>query len=156
MGAREFFRRHLRWDIGGDRGSDGPPQGSQGNPDEPPLSGDTSWAPGDLAECIVSGQWWQVVGPGVLIPAHGPEMSDVNKVISVEPGVDVRTGEHVLFLKFSAWPRPYVATAFRKVVPVADKAERADPAFVDDLRRIAPQAAPVACTGGHLIEEMPA
>lgn len=145
MGARDFFRRHLGWDIGGEAG-DGGAEGS-GKPDQPPLSGDTSWVAGDLAECIVSGTWWQLVAPGVMVPATGPQMLDVNRVVSAEPGLDVRTGQHVLFLQFAAWPRPFVSSAFRKVVPQADTAERADPAFVEDLRRIASQPAPATAAG---------
>lgn len=134
-GLGGFIRRTFGWDIGGAGETGGAPDA----PEDDALTGDTSWAPGDLAECIVSGQWWHSPMPGVLIPVAGPGLGDVYKVKAAEPGRHLQTGNHCLFLRFSAFEGCFDSTCFRKVIPTADKAERADPAFLEDLRRLAPE-----------------
>ena len=132
MGLGSFIRRTLGWDIGG--------AGEAGAPDKPgdqPLTGDTSWAPGDLAECVEQGPLFFRT-PFGLVQTDGPGQGDIFKVIGVDIGTHF-SGQQCVFLRFSAFTGKYQSTAFRKVTPVADKAERADPAFLADLRRLAPQ-----------------
>lgn len=132
MGLGSFIRRTFGWDIGGAGGPAAPDK-----PDDEPITGDISWAPGDLAECILEGPWFFRT-PFGLAQTDGPGKGDVFKVIGVSGGTEW-SGARCVFLKFSAFQGRYQSTAFRKVIPVADKAERADPAFLEDLRRLAPE-----------------
>lgn len=131
MGLGSFIRRTFGWDVGGSQGGIVPEK-----PADERLAGDTSWAPGDLAECVLQGPCFFRT-PFGLAQTDGPEKGDVFKVIAVDIGTEW-SGAQCVFLKFSAFQGLYQSTAFRKVIPTADKAERADPAFLSDLRRLAP------------------
>jgi hypothetical protein len=83
-----------------------------------------TFVPGDQAECIVDGPWFNLFGT----VSSGPAKGEVRIVKQVCSG-----GCH---LEFARWPaRFYVAGAFRKVIPRADALERAEPAFLELVRK---------------------
>lgn len=131
-GLGGFIRRHLGWDIGGAGDTGGT---ALDTPADGQLTGDVSWARGDLAECVMDWPWFFRT-PFGLMRTDGPAKGDVFKVIGIDVGTEW-SGARCVFLKFSAFEGRYQSTAFRKVIPAADKAERADPAFLEDLRRLA-------------------
>lgn len=98
----------------------------------------TDWAPGDLAECIVGGDWVSIAGGQ---PKSGPKLGQVSRVVSVEPDVGSLRG--VFWLTLAGFGNEqYISTHFRKVIPRADQAERADAIPHGDFRRLLPDNAP--------------
>ena len=90
----------------------------------------SAWPPGAIAECLHDGQWWF----GGLRIAVGPQMGERNRVTGTTIGWDPAIARPALFLFFAAHgPGGYPARLFRRIVPVADALERADPAFLDIL-----------------------
>lgn len=90
-----------------------------------------NWSCGDVAGCIVdsSGSW--VFRSGGQL-AGGPAEGDCNLVVAI---VAPRSSDHRRYLAFRRWPNAFFdASCFRKIVPVADAAQAAEPAFIDGLR----------------------
>jgi hypothetical protein len=97
---------------------------------QPPARKSGTWAAGDHAECIASGNWFE---DGV-IPAKGPAHGEVRVVRAVGLGPHFLSGAQVQFLIFERYgTRQYCATGFRKVTPRADEAVAADTAFLRAL-----------------------
>lgn len=94
------------------------------------------WQPGDMAENVASGSWFDEFGNSV----PGPDHLAVHRVVQVSLAIDPRTGRYALFLAFARFgPRLYLASWFRKITPRADAAAAADAAFLSTLK---PHAAP--------------
>lgn len=100
----------------------------------PPLRLATDrWCAGDLAECIYAGPWYR---QGLIPHDGGPVYSEVRMVRDVRLGKDPLGESRIELLIFDAYPgKAYVARCFRKIVPRADAAERADRRFVEDLHK---------------------
>lgn len=96
-------------------------------PPQPPINED--WRVGDLAECINNQPW----NDGFQY-RPGPEFLEVYKVADVKEGQ--YNGKPTFGLAFSRWPDYYVATAFRKITPRADKIERCDAKFLKSMKEI--------------------
>lgn len=98
------------------------------------------WQPGDLAECLHAGPWFR---SGIIPNLNGPALGEIRMVKRVRIAIDPGTGLQSLFLRFSvhqnAW---YVAHCFRKITPRAEEITRAEPEFIELIRR-APAPAPV-------------
>ncbi|HMO74539.1 MAG TPA: hypothetical protein PKD99_02445 [Sphingopyxis sp.] len=92
-----------------------------------------TWAPGDLAEHVGAGVWFDILG----FPQPGPRVGEVLCVAEVRIALDPRTGRYAQFLYFARFgPRGYLSTPFRKLTPRADAVEPADAAFLDDLKAL--------------------
>lgn len=90
------------------------------------------WQPGDQAECIGNGNWFDLHGRRVA----GPKTGQVLKVAGVHDGWSIGEQGKVLGLSFAAFPgESYVAKAFRKVRPRSDEATAADAEFTALVRR---------------------
>lgn len=97
-------------------------------PDLP--AGDTpdDWQVGDLAECTLRGEWTRYLTGQ---PCSGPARGDILRVSLVD---NKRYSTNLL--GFGAYGRDlFGATSFRKITPRADQMERADQAFIEQLRR---------------------
>lgn len=102
-------------------------------PNRPAVRGDgTLWAPGDMAECVVDGPWFNPFTETM----HEPERGHVAIVRDIILMKDWSTGRPTLYLAFGRWPgKVFVADGFRKLTPAADTACAADAAFTDALKR---------------------
>lgn len=107
-----------------------PPHTSDSSETRPPE--DKSWAPGDQAECINADSWFTHT-PFGWANSIGPECGQVFIVTAVHIAPHPQHGE-AIFLTLKGVPSRWEASAFRKLKPVADKAEAADTAFLADLR----------------------
>ena len=86
-----------------------------------------AWWVGDLAECVDDPQWIRATTGE---RTTGPAKRDVNRV------VEVNYIDGDVCLRFKKWPGGcYVHTAFRKIVPQADRAQPADADFLPLLQR---------------------
>ena len=95
-----------------------------------PAPGETEdWKPGDLAECIFRGPWFDGAGTGE--PGAGPSLGEIRAVNEVQIRYCPFSGER-LWLAFATFGhRRYAARLFRKITPRADAAERGDAAWLD-------------------------
>jgi len=118
-----MIRRLRDWWAGRGR------RGAQGKVDA-----DLDWAPGDLAECILRGQWLDVVrGPLAFGPQYGERYRGTAGHAAL--GVFGPAALPGLALSFAPWPTGWWhASSFRKVQPRADLAEAADQAFIASLK----------------------
>lgn len=107
-------------------------------PDAPPPSGE-AWAPGDLAECIHDAEWFRAG----LLPqpvGYGPQKGWTGVVRGVRKS-GLMDG---LVLNFDRWPDDWwTAVVFRKLTPRADAVERADAAFLANLKPRVVAASPL-------------
>lgn len=85
-----------------------------------------SFRAGDLVECVTGGHWINLLGA----LASGPETGETYVVDQVSCN---EIGRFLVFRRFGS--RLYSAANFRKIVPVADKLERSEPAFLDLIRK---------------------
>lgn len=89
------------------------------------------WQAGDQAECI-NGLGWVCEG---LAASGGPELGEV-RVVSKVLVSKLRDHSSLQFLMFERYgERAFLASCFRKFMPRADVATRADPAFIADLKK---------------------
>jgi hypothetical protein len=89
------------------------------------------WQAGDQAECI-NGLGWVCKG---LSASIGPELGEVRVVRKVHVSA-LQDNSSVQFLIFDRYGESaYLASCFRKSMPRADAANRADPAFIADLKK---------------------
>lgn len=102
------------------------------DPHPRPRQEDKSWTAGDIAECIVTNDWIVMRRSGV-VPAPGPAKGDVHIVNQVMMSSHPTRGE-IVFLALRGLPGWWEAACFRKIQPVADKAEAADSTFLRELR----------------------
>ena len=104
-------------------------------PTTPEPREDRSWKAGDIAECIHPGPWFQHTPQGTrVLFGNAPEFRERYRVTNVQLQQS-RPNQPVIVLQFRAWPGDwFAANAFRKVVPIADRAECADSAFLQQLR----------------------
>lgn len=101
----------------------------------PALPGDDkTWQAGDMAECICTNGWFACVAPGFWLPADGPKIGRTYTVTGVKLSDHPQRGQ-VIYLYLKGWPGSYEAASFRKLQPVADKAQAADSTFLHDLNR---------------------
>jgi len=103
-------------------------------PDDPD---DRSWQAGDMAECVYAGPWLSPAPFGFVV-SPGPRPEEVRVVTDVSMDPHVITGADTVFLRFARYPGRYQASAFRKIVPQADRAEIADADFLDLTHRLSP------------------
>lgn len=94
-----------------------------------PLPVDEDWKPGDLAECLHGGPWFEFGAADGC--RTGPDRGEIHCVSLVTAGY--WTGRVVIGLRFTRWPRSFEAGAFRKISPRADVAERAHVDWVGDI-----------------------
>ena len=94
---------------------------------------DKSWTAGDQAECLNETGWGIAANVG-LIRTLGPAKGQIFTVVHVMMLPHPKGGE-MIFLGFRGCNGLWEATQFRKLQPVADKAEAADGAFLRDLHR---------------------
>lgn len=91
-----------------------------------------SWKPGDLAECLHDGGWFS---GSTGMNAPGPRQGEIRMVERVVfqpwPTVTAEPVEGLIFARYGH--EGYVSTAFRKIVPRADRAEAGTAATLDDL-----------------------
>lgn len=100
-------------------------------PAQAPGASADDWAAGDQAECIGDGSWFSLFGA----VASGPRRGEVRTVSEAETSEVPLFGERV-FLRFARYPgRAFTARCFRKVTPRAERIERAEPEFVELVRR---------------------
>ncbi|OZA21396.1 MAG: hypothetical protein B7X90_01925 [Novosphingobium sp. 17-62-19] len=124
-----FLRRAINRVLG--RTPSAPPKSTHPEPVEGPRPEDKSWQAGDIAECIVTNDWIVMRRSGV-VAAPGPAKGDVHIVNRVMMSSHPMRGE-IVFLALRGLPGWWEAACFRKIQPVADKAEAADSTFLKDL-----------------------
>lgn len=100
-------------------------------PPPPPPGFDAIWQPGEIAECIDGGGWYELPARAA---ASGPETGERFRVTRVEYAGHPLLGVKIAWLFFAPWPGAFPAVHFRKVVPQADAAEAADAAFLASLK----------------------
>lgn len=90
---------------------------------------DEAWQAGDIAECLVDGQW-RLIGGQVI---RGPALGDRNRVVSLrEAACRCPNCAAFLFLEFPGFgEQAYASNCFRKVAPQADAQVAAEPDFLD-------------------------
>ena len=107
-----------------------------------PVAGVEQWQPGDLAECIVQGDW---VMAETREDSPGPQLSETRIVTKVRAKRCPVRGEVILWLGFARYPgRIFDASFFRKVRPSADQQIAAESAFIDLIRK-----QPARCPAGE-------
>jgi hypothetical protein len=113
MGPRSFIRRVLA------------------HMSHPDVSIDRSWRPGDMAECIGSGTWRDLI---TGVPTLGPEFHEIRMVTDARMTSHVDGSQHI-WLLFARWPKiGFDAASFRKIVPQADRSGAADAEFLPSLQ----------------------
>lgn len=100
------------------------------------------WQPGDMAECIVQGDWI-MAETGQDSP--GPQLSETRIVAKVRVKRCPVRGEVILWLGFARYPEKiFDASFFRKVRPSADEHIAAESAFTGLIRK-----QPARCPAGE-------
>jgi hypothetical protein len=90
-----------------------------------------TWQPGDLAECIHTGPWFE---HGIDPHGTGPRYAEVRMVTFVGAARCLLTGELVPILRFGRYgSRLYSSRGFRKVTLRKEALERADVRFCGDF-----------------------
>lgn len=105
-----------------------------GRPPQPTITPDSpvTWQDGDLAECVTDGAWHRA-NDGTRLP--GPQLGEVRMVTGVRMGrTDPAPRQYLLFKRWGAMG--FAASEFRKIQPRAEDLERADSAFMAQLRRL--------------------
>lgn len=91
------------------------------------------WQAGDMAECIVQGEWICAVSRE---DTGGPRLSETRTVTKVRVKRCPVRGEMIVWLGFDRYPgKIFDASFFRKVRPCADELIAAESAFTDLIRR---------------------
>lgn len=100
--------------------------------DAPPVPDVEIWLPGDMAECIGTGNWSNLHEGACPGPRAGEQM--IVRDVSQSPH-PLNVDECTTFLHFARFGnRRYEACRFRKLALRADAAEAADAAFLEQMR----------------------
>lgn len=116
------FRRHLDPPRNGEGDHPRARSGGGGGVEAPPPA--QTWSPGDLAERICAGRWWN--RQRGTWDETGPLPVEVRLVVAVLDGAEAGGEPGRAYLVFSRWPeRCFDASPFRRIVPRADPLEQA-------------------------------
>tara|TARA_B100000678_G_scaffold260890_2_gene242054 strand:- start:1291 stop:1656 length:366 start_codon:yes stop_codon:yes gene_type:complete len=97
------------------------------------------WQPGDQAECIGEGRWWD----RGIEPTSGPHKGEVRLVARVVEAKCDALPSKATFLVFDRYgSNGFIASAFRKVRPQTEERKTAEAEFTKLIRRQVAPAAP--------------
>jgi len=91
----------------------------------------TNWQPGDMAECVIGGDWWAGDGSEIV---GGPAKGEKVMVRSVRPK-HPEFGVQLRFVGYSG-TRSYNARCFRKIVLTDTHADRKREHTAPDGRKV--------------------